>query len=58
MRAHHWNRVNQEEANDSNFRIGLSIPDIKLNTTDQTMALTARQYFPDKSDTQVINFAS
>ena len=51
MRTHHWNRVNQEEANDSNFRVGLSIPDMKLNTTDQAMALTARQSFPDKIDT-------
>ena len=34
MRTHHWNKVNQEEANDSNFRVGLTMPDMKLNTTD------------------------
>ena len=34
LRTQLWNRANQKEANDSHFRIGLTMPDMKLNTTD------------------------
>ena len=34
LRTHLWNKVDQEEANNSDFRLGLSFPDMKLYSTD------------------------